>query len=462
MRRQLSIILAGVAMAWTLGALAADWQPVPGNLLTPWSAKVDPRESAAGVPAAADGPRRLAEPQRPVGLRDRRSGRRAARAVRRQDPRALLRRVGAVRREEAARPPSSGSGIAARSPRPSLAGGKRLLLHFGAVDWEAVVSVNGKEVGTHRGGYDPFTLRHHRRRQARRDNELVVRVWDSTGADGEPKGKQHFPAIKNPGGIMYTPCSGIWQTVWLETVPAASIDVAEARARRRRRRAARHGRRPRRADGHDGRSRRARTATARSAEAAGKVGSQIVLPMPNAKLWSPDSPFLYDLKVSLTRATRRSTRSRATSACARSRWARTTRASLRPMLNGKFVFQVGPLDQGFWPDGIYTAPTDEALRFDIEATRKLGFNMARKHVKVEPDRWYYWCDKLGLLVWQDMPSGGGGKGDGKEHDGVPASPERAAQFEAELKAMVERSATIRRSSCGSCSTRAGASTTRRG
>lgn len=319
---------------------------------------------------------------------------------------------------------------------PALRDGNRLLLHFGAVDWEAVVSVNGKEVATHRGGYDPFTCDITAAIRPGADNELIVRVWDSTGGNGEPKGKQHFNAIKDPRGIMYTPCSGIWQTVWLETVPAASIDTLkltpDVDAGLLRVTVAARG-------AADGLSAEvvALDGTHEVGRAAGKVGSPIELPVRNAKLWSPDSPFLYNLKISLTKAGSIVDTVESYFGMRKIGLAKDEKGVLRPMLNGKFVFQSGPLDQGFWPDGIYTAPTDDALRFDVEATRKLGFNMTRKHVKIEPDRWYYWCDKLGLLVWQDMPSSGGGKGTSKERDGQPASPERARQFEAELKAMVE-------------------------
>jgi hypothetical protein len=182
-------------------------------------------------------------------------------------------------------------------------------------------------------------------------------------------------------------------------------------------------------------------------------GVELALAIPDAKLWWPEKPFLYDLKVSLVRGGRTVDAVRSYFGMRKIALGKDAGGVTRMLLNGKFVFQSGPLDQGFWPDGIYTAPTDEALRYDIEIAKKLGFNMARKHVKVEPERWYYWCDRLGLLVWQDMPSGGGGKAyeppkqekaDDKarkelvrDHDGVPASPEKARQFEKELKALVQ-------------------------
>ena len=169
-----------------------------------------------------------------------------------------------------------------------------------------------------------------------------------------------------------------------------------------------------------------------------RVGREFEIPISNPKLWSPDHPFLYKLRVAIGRGEKGIDQVESYFGMRKIALGKDEKGVTRPMLNGKFVFQAGPLDQGFWPDGIYTAPTDEALRSDIEAIKKLGMNMARKHVKVEPDRWYYWCDKLGLLVWQDMPSGGGGKlGTRGGADGVPASAEKARQFEAELRALVD-------------------------
>ncbi|MBM3888380.1 MAG: glycoside hydrolase family 2 [Verrucomicrobia bacterium] len=325
---------------------------------------------------------------------------------------------------------------------PKLDGGKRLLLHFGAVDWEAKVFVNGKPVGEHRGGYDAFTFDITDAVKAGAGNELIVAVFDATGGY-QPKGKQHFPAIEKPGGIMYVPCTGIWQTVWLETVPAgyteslkivpdvdnSAVEIVGVPASA--------GNQPPKGG----------TPTLRVkvfdggrlvGTGEGKAGERIIVRIPQPKLWSPDSPFLYDLRVECGPDVVRSYFGMRKIALGKDE-----RGITRPMLNGKFVFQSGPLDQGFWPDGIYLAPTDEALRYDIEMTKKLGFNMARKHVKVEPDRWYYWADKLGLLVWQDMPSGAVGKGAGKDkktgevRDGTAVSPEAGAQFEKELKAMIE-------------------------
>jgi hypothetical protein len=309
---------------------------------------------------------------------------------------------------------------------PDLSGGKRLLLHFGAVDWEVRVFINGKLVGTHRGGYDAFSFDITDAVKAG-DNEIVVVVFDPTGGI---RGKQNLASYFNPGGIFYTPCSGIWQTVWLEAVPARRIedllmtpDVDAGVLRL--------------------------TVTAKGAGAAaeveavalaggkevararGRPGAELALPIKDARLWTPDDPFLYDLKLKLGD-------DEVTSyfGMRKVSLGKDEKGITRILLNGKFVFQVGVLDQGYWPDGIYTAPTDEALRFDVATMRRLGLNLARKHVKVEPQRWYYWCDKLGLLVWQDMPSGDISRDSDAKKDGVALTEETGRQFEAELRAMI--------------------------
>ncbi len=285
-------------------------------------------------------------------------------------------------------------------------------------------------------------------------------VLDTTGANGEPHGKQTVARSSNPGGIMYTPCSGIWQTVWLEPVPAASIeslmltpDVDAGKLRRQGRRCAARPTGCRvEAVALDGEREVARVPRRL------RPPCSLVLKIPARQALVARQPFLYDLKVSLVDGGQTVDAVESYFGMRKIALGKDAKGFTRMLLNGKFVFQSGPLDQGFWPDGIYTAPTDEALRYDIEITKKLGFNMARKHVKIEPERWYYWCDKLGLLVWQDMPSGGGGKAyDGSKAAGqaartsraarrgrsvpaittaCPPRPRRPRQFEAELRAMV--------------------------
>ncbi len=308
----------------------------------------------------------------------------------------------------------------------------RILLHFGAVDWEATVWINGKEIGKHRGGYDPFAFDiTDALKKGEAEQELIVGVYDPTDGGTQPRGKQ----VNNPKGIYYTPVTGIWQTVWLEPVPAASIeslkivpDVDENKVR-----VTVFGRGTKADDKvtvvliDQGSS---------VAAAEGTVGKPIELTIRKPKLWSPETPFLYNLKVHLLQKDNASG-DLVTSyfGMRKIEIGKDDKGVTRILLNGKFVFQIGLLDQGFWPDGIYTAPTDEALRYDIEATKKLGFNLARKHVKVEPARWYYWCDKLGLLVWQDMPSGDKSVKSGQGE--MTRSPEAAKQFEFELQRMID-------------------------
>ncbi|MEV1011383.1 AbfB domain-containing protein [Streptomyces sp. NPDC049881] len=277
--------------------------------------------------------------------------------------------------------------------------GDRVQLHFGAVDYEATVWVNGTQVTTHRGGFDRFEVDITDQLNGG-TNELIVRVYDPTDGRGEkqPLGKQ----VNNPGGIFYTPSSGIWQTVWLEPTPASSIysvdiraDLATSTARVR---VFTRGN----VSGH--------TVLAEAMSGTQVVGqatggfTEFSVPVPNTRLWSPDDPFLYNLRVTL-RDQSGAAVDRVTSYFGmREIGTRMVNGTLRPTLNGEFVFQIGTLDQGFWPDGLYTAPTDAALASDIQRHKDLGFNMVRKHIKVEPARWYYHADRLGLLVWQDIPS----------------------------------------------------------
>ncbi|HTY38668.1 MAG TPA: glycoside hydrolase family 2 TIM barrel-domain containing protein [Bacteroidota bacterium] len=303
---------------------------------------------------------------------------------------------------------------------PRAWSGKHVLLHFGAVDWEAVVYVNGTSVGQHRGGYDPFTFDITAALKEQGSQEIIVGVFDPTNQGDQPRGKQ----VLKPGGIMYTPTTGIWQTVWLEPVTdehissivitpdadAKTVNVTvnttgEASSQTVRLLVLDEGR--------------------QLVETEGKVGETIPIPIKSPKLWSPTHPFLYDLKVGLVRDKKAIDEVKSYFGMRTVKVSKDAQGLNRIMLNGQVLFMVGPLDQGFWPDGIYTAPTDKALRYDIEMTKKLGFNMARKHVKVEPDRWYYWADKLGLIVWQDMPSGNNKTDESKK------------EFESELERMVK-------------------------
>jgi hypothetical protein len=293
--------------------------------------------------------------------------------------------------------------------------GRSVQLNFGAVDWEATVYLNGKQLGAHKGGYDGFSFDISAQLQDGA-NELIVGVYDPTDDGGQPVGKQRL----EPEGIFYTASSGIWQTVWLEPTPAAHIarlDITPDLLGQALRLVVQGA-------GADGQSIEAVALDGDTevGRASGKVGEEIRIPVPNPKTWSPDSPFLYNLRVTLGDDSVTSYFGMRSIEVAK------VGQYLRLLLNGSFLFQLGTLDQGFWPDGLHTAPTDEALRSDIQQHKDLGFNLIRKHIKVEPQRWYYWADKLGLLVWQDMPA--------MKTEAAPTDAARQ-QFELELREMID-------------------------
>jgi CubicO group peptidase (beta-lactamase class C family) len=302
--------------------------------------------------------------------------------------------------------------------------GRRTLLHFGAVDWDAIVTVNGQEVVRHRGGYDGFSADITSALTPAGPQELVVSVWDPTDLGWQPRGKQ----VNKPGGIWYSSVTGIWQTVWLEPVPDASIEglhiVPDIDAGVLQVTTTVSGATPDvivTATALEGRR--------EMAKASGRPGEALSLRVPNAQHWSPDTPNLYDLHVSVARAKREVDTVYSYFAMRKTSLCKDPAGIMRLCLNNKPLVQVGLLDQGWWPDGLYTAPTDEGLRYDIDATKQLGFNMARKHVKVEPDRWYYWADRMGLLVWQDMPN---------ISPKAARTAESTAQFEKEWKAVIDQ------------------------
>ncbi|HMR83414.1 MAG TPA: glycoside hydrolase family 2 TIM barrel-domain containing protein [Niabella sp.] len=323
---------------------------------------------------------------------------------------------------------------------PKLSKGNQLLLHFGAVDWRCDVYINGKKAGTHEGGFDPFSFNITPYLTKGKKQEIVVRVWDPTDEGPQPRGKQ----VNKPEGIWYTPVTGIWQTVWTEEVPAAYIastkhtpdidgglikvkaDIEGVQA-----------------------GDIVKFVAFDGAQQVGEVtlpsGVEGDIAITDPKLWSPSSAHLYRLKIYLSRNGKQIDYAESYFALRKTSLKKDANGINRLALNNNFLFQYGPLDQGWWPDGLYTAPTDEALLFDIVKTKEMGFNMIRKHIKLEPARWYYYCDSLGMMVWQDMPSGdlGGNRWDmrpgqisGFNHD-KERSPESEGYFRKEWKAIMD-------------------------
>jgi hypothetical protein len=411
------LIAAATVVAAAPPAGAADWVPKTPPLTTPWTAQVSPTNALpeyprpqlvrgewlnlngvwefAGAPNLDSPPvgRPLAEGVLvPYPIESALSG------IMRHEDTMFYRRTVSI---------------------PSSWNGRRVKLNFGAVTWESRVWVNGTLVGTHTGGFDPFSFDVTTALRAG-SNEIIVGVFSPVDGSTFPIGKQR----RNPGGIFYTAASGIWQTVWLEpvntahitrldTTPDVGAGVLDLVVQ---------------GSGIAGQQARAEVLSGGAVvgTATGAVGSHLRVPVPNARLWSPDDPFLYDLRVTLTGTGGGDVVTGYFGM--RSLGKAMAGGVLRPLLNGKFVFQLGTLDQGYWPDGIYTAPTDAALRFDLERQKALGFNMVRKHIKVEPARWYYHADRLGLMVWQDMPS----------LDAIDDTPARShANYESELRRMID-------------------------
>jgi hypothetical protein len=432
-RLAFATVLAAVTIQTTL---AADWQPADGPLKTRWAKDVSPKQPLPEYPRPqlvrekwknlnglweyAVGPKDDDRPQKfddqilvPFPIESALSG-----VMKRvsQDERLWYRRTFSV---------------------DSSWHGQRVLLHFGAVDWETTVWVNGRELGRHQGGYDPFTFDVTDLLHDKGEQELMVGVWDPTDAGPQPRGKQ----VNKPGGIFYTPATGIWQTVWLEPVPQASVEslkiipdldgkqvqvTVNCRGETDQQRVTVKV---------TGVSAGSRSSPLKPISASGSAGEALSLELADVHPWSPDEPWLYDLSVTLEQAGKPADRVTSYFGLRKVSLGQDENGTTRIFLNNHPLFMFGPLDQGFWPDGVYTAPTDEALRYDVELTRQIGCNMCRKHVKVEPARWYYWCDKLGLLVWQDMPSGDKSVAPGKGE--IERSPESRRIYETELKAMID-------------------------
>ena len=314
--------------------------------------------------------------------------------------------------------------------------GQRVLLHFGAVDWQADVWVNGIKVGSHTGGYTPFTLDITQALNSK-GNSLVVRVWDPTDDSYIPHGKQ----VNRPRGIFYTSVTGIWQTVWLEPVPKQYIASMKTTPDLERGTVTVM---PEFKGISDDLLYRVEVLFEGKKVAEGKsIGGQPVeVEMPEGFLtWTPSHPHLYTISVTAKLNGQIVDKVGSYFAMRSFGIQRDDNGIVRLTLNGRPIFHFGPLDQGWWPDGLYTAPTDEALVYDIEKTKELGFNMIRKHVKVEPARWYYHCDRLGMIVWQDMPSGGRGPGwkDDQYFDGPESMRSRESEecYRKEWKEIIE-------------------------
>ncbi|MBO4230963.1 MAG: beta-galactosidase, partial [Bacteroidales bacterium] len=328
---------------------------------------------------------------------------------------------------------------------PSAWKGKRLMLNFDAVDWKTVVYVNDIQIGSHTGGYTHFSfdVTPYLKSGA---NSLVLKVEDATDNDFQPRGKQ----VSKPSGIWYTAVSGIWQSVWMEPVAPAHVTdynvVSSIKEKAINVTVDAEGVQEGDVikvfllDGGIGYS----TETANAAKtatdglyavlASGMTvpGGTVTLNVRDPKLWSPDSPYLYGLDIQILRNGKVIDKVASYTAMREVGAYRKNGNTKLMGLNGDGLFQLGPLDQGWWPDGLYTAPTDEALKFDIQKTKDFGFNMIRKHIKVEPDRWFYYCDQIGIIVWQDMPSFGGSKKWGMyyygEGEDFPATPEAKANY----------------------------------
>ena len=427
MKKNLTLLFAGLVSCTT--ALFAQWQPAGDKIRTPWADQIDPQNV-------------LPEYPRPI--------------MERKDWKNLngLWDYAILPKGEAAPTAYDGKILVPFAVESSLSGvgkimdkeqelwynrtfdipkswtGKRVLLHFGAVDWKADVWVNGLNVGGHTGGYQPFTFDITDALKAG-NNQLTVRVWDSTDQGYQPHGKQ----VVKPSGIYYTAVTGIWQTVWLE--PVNDTHITDLRI----------------TPDIDARQLNVQVLTGedsfrglqveavvldngREVAKSGAVNGQPVsLSMPaDMKLWTPDNPHLYSLKIRLLKGGREVDAVESYAAMRKISMKKDANGIMRMQLNNKDQFQMGPLDQGWWTDGLYTAPTDEALVYDLKKTKDLGFNMIRKHVKVEPARWYTHCDQMGILVWQDMPSGGEISPRWQNHDyftGIEAK--RSAESEANYR-----------------------------
>ncbi|TXK49104.1 beta-galactosidase [Pontibacter qinzhouensis] len=405
-KNRILLLLIFLLQAGLLTAQNSKWQPVVGKIMSPWADKVNPESPLPEYPR----PQLVRENnwQNLNGLWDYAIVPKAQQSTK---PTAFEGRILVPFAVESA---LSGVGKTVGAEQvlwyrkqvqvPAKLRRQQVLLHFGAVDWQCDVYVNGKKAGSHAGGYDPFSIDITSFLTNSSQQEIAVSVWDPSNDGPQPRGKQ----VKKPESIWYTPVTGIWQTVWLEAVPATYIaatrqtpsvdagtvtvtaNVEQAQANDRIRVSAWQGKK-------------------KLVEQEVAANAEAVLKLANPMLWTPENPHLYDLQVAVVRNNKVVDQVKSYFAMRKISMEPDANGIQRMLLNNEFVFQFGPLDQGWWPDGLYTAPTEEALKFDIEKTKEMGFNMIRKHVKVEPARWYYHCDRMGMLVWQDMPNGDWGQ-----------------------------------------------------
>lgn len=288
---------------------------------------------------------------------------------------------------------------------------KNVILHFDGVDWKTEVTINGNVLPAHTGAYTAFE--YDITPYLKKNNVMTVKVLDGTDNDFQPRGKQ----VSKPSGIWYTAVTGIWKSVWMEPVSSgyvadynvvSDIDAAKLIVN------------VNATDVVDGDILRVElleggvgysTETPSSkvlvqTETAASCVASVNLSVPDMKLWSPQTPYLYGLRLTILRNGTPVDEVQAYTAMRKVSKVRDEDGFYRLALNNEPIFHYGPLDQGWWPDGLYTAPSDEAMRYDLEQTKAHGFNMIRKHIKVEPFTWFYACDQMGILVWQDMPSFG--------------------------------------------------------
>lgn len=417
MKRRFLLFLAAVSvMAGTASAQDARWTPAGDKIKTQWAAEVSPADVHPEYPR----PQLVRSGWKSLnGLWEYAITDRLASLPAKFDGQILVPFAVESSLSGVGRKVTADDALWYRTSFLVPKGWNRIRLNFEAVDWKTEVYVDDVLVGTHTGGYTHFSfdITPYVKRGAKAT--LVLKVTDATDNDFQPRGKQ----ISNPNGIWYTAVSGIWQSVWMESVAPTHVEDYYAVSDI-------HGgtvdvsvrvKDPEEGDvvrialleggvGYSPLDRKDENGAARFyrvvAEAKAAPGCQVTLPVPDMKLWSPDSPYLYGLEISVLRGKNILDKVSGYTAMREISVWKGRNGVRRMALNGQPLFQFGPLDQGWWPDGLYTAPTDEALRYDVQKTKDFGFNMIRKHIKIEPSRWYFHCDQLGMMVWQDMPSFG--------------------------------------------------------